>query len=85
MDFLHKCSATIDYQTKVLRFWLQNEIGYEWVGRGAIQKIHIISNLKSNKMLSKGLDLILRRLGLFNKIYVLVHSQFGVVSPKWYV
>uniref|UniRef100_UPI003393DB11 hypothetical protein n=1 Tax=Acinetobacter baumannii TaxID=470 RepID=UPI003393DB11 len=44
MDFIHKCYATIDYQTRVVRFPLPNEIGYKWAGRGLIKQSHIISN-----------------------------------------
>ena len=67
MDFIHKCYATIDYQTRVARFKLPNVIGYKWVGRGPIQQSHIFSNLKANKMLSKGLDIHLLRLVFFKK------------------
>ena len=64
MDFLHKCSSTIDYQTRVVRFQLPNEIGYKRAGRGSIQQCHII--------LSKGLDILLLSQVLFKKLYVLV-------------
>ena len=68
MDFLHNCYATIDYQTRVVRFQLPNEIGYKMAGRGPIQQSHIISNLKTDKMLSKGLDILLLRLVFFKKL-----------------
>ena len=68
MDFLHKCFATIDYKTRVVWFKLPSEIGYKWEGRGLIQQSHRVSNLKANKMLSKGLDIILLMLVFFKKI-----------------
>ena len=52
MDFLHKCYSNIDYQTRVVRFKLPNDIGYKWAGRGKIKQSHIVLNLKANKMLS---------------------------------
>ena len=62
------CYATIDYQTRVVRFQLQNEIGYKWAGRGSIQQSHTISDLKANKMLYNGLYILLLRLVLFKKL-----------------
>ena len=72
MDFLHKCYANIDHQTRVVRFQLPNEIGYKWTWRGPIQQSHIISNLKAKKMLSEGLDILLLMLVLFKKLNVLL-------------
>ena len=54
MDFLHKCYAIIDYRNKVVRFQFPNELELIWKGRGS-PKSQIVSNLKANKMLSKGL------------------------------
>ena len=68
MYFLHKCYATKDYQTMEVRFKFQNHIVYKLTGRGSIQQRHIISNLKANKMLSKGLDILLLMLILVKKL-----------------
>ena len=68
IDVLYKCYATIDYQTRLVNFQLPNEIRYKWVERVPIQQCHIISNLKANKMLSKGLDLLILRLVLYKKL-----------------
>ena len=54
MDFIHKCYATIHYKTRVVRFELPNKIKNKWGGCGPYKQSHIISNLMSNKMLSKG-------------------------------
>ena len=54
MDFLHKCYAIINYQTRVLRFQLPNEIWYKRARRGTIKDRQTISNIKANKMFYKG-------------------------------
>ena len=82
MDFVHKFKATIDYQIRVVRFQLPNEIGYKLAGRGSIQRRHIISNLKVNKMLSKLVDILLLGLVLFKKLNVLVQYSTWCCKSK---
>ena len=55
MDLLHKCYGTIDYRNRVVRFQFPNEFELRWKGCGSNPTIQIVSNLKANKMLSKGL------------------------------
>ena len=55
MDCLHKCYSTIDCRYRVMRFQFQNELELTWEGRGSNPTSQIVSNLKPNKMLSKGL------------------------------
>ena len=55
MDMLYKWYATIDYRNRVVRFQFPNELVLKWEGRGSNPRSKIVSNLKENKMLSKGL------------------------------
>ena len=54
MHWLHMCYATIDCRNVVVTFQFLNELELEWEGCGINPKCQIVSNLKANKMLSKG-------------------------------
>ena len=45
----------MDCRNRVLRFQFPNELEVRWKGRGLNQTSQIVSILKANKMLSKGL------------------------------
>ena len=55
MDFLHKCYATKDYQTVVVRFKFPNKLESKLEGRGSNPTRQVLYKRKANKMLSKGL------------------------------
>ena len=55
MTLLHKCYATIDYRKSVIRFEYQNKLELRWKERGSNPTTQVVSYLKANNMLSKGL------------------------------
>ena len=54
MDWLLESYATIDYQSRVVRFQIPNELEMKWEGRRSNPTSQIVSHLKANKILSKG-------------------------------
>ena len=55
MHWLFKCFTTIDYRNSVVRFQFRNELELELKGCDSNPITQKISNIKANKMLSKGL------------------------------
>ena len=55
MDCLHKYYATINYGNMVVRPQFPNELEFKWERCGSNPIRQVVSNLKANKMLSKGL------------------------------
>ena len=55
MDWLHSCYACLGCRSRVLRFCFPNEEELVWEGYKSSCPNHLISNLKANKMMSKGL------------------------------
>ena len=55
MDWNHKCYATIECRKMVVRFQFPNKLELEWEGRSSNPTGQIVSHLKDNKMLSKGI------------------------------
>ncbi|XP_069146091.1 uncharacterized protein [Solanum lycopersicum] len=87
MDWLQKCYATIDCRNRVVKFQFPNELELEWEGRGSNPKSQIISNLKANRMLSKGyLYRLVRVNDLENEVpsidYVSIVNEFQDVIPE---
>ena len=65
MDCLHSCYACMDCRNRLVRFYFHNDEELVWEGYNSIRPNHLISNLKANKMMSKGL---LCRLGSVNDL-----------------
>ena len=55
MDWLHSCYAFLDCRSGVVRFCFPNEEELVWEGYNSSRPNPLISNLKANKMMSKGL------------------------------
>ena len=55
MDWLHSCYAFLDCRSRVVRFYFPNEEELVWEGYNSSRPNPLISNLKANKMMSKGL------------------------------
>ncbi|XP_069152840.1 uncharacterized protein [Solanum lycopersicum] len=55
MDWLHSCYACTDFGSRVVRFRVPNEEGLVWEGYNSSRPNPVISNLKANKMMYKGL------------------------------
>ena len=55
MDWLQSCYACLDYRTRVVRFHFPNEQELVYEGYNSSHPNPLISNLKANKMMSKGL------------------------------
>ncbi|XP_069155812.1 uncharacterized protein [Solanum lycopersicum] len=55
MDWLHSHYACLDCRSKVVRFRFPNEEELVWEGYNPIRPNPLISNLKANKMMAKGL------------------------------
>ena len=55
MDRLHKYYAFMNCRSSVLRFHFPNEIEMVWEGYISSRSIPLISKLRANKMMSKGL------------------------------
>ena len=54
MDCLHACYASVDYRNRVVKFQFPNVPVLEWKSSLVVPKGHFISNLKANKLVSKG-------------------------------
>ena len=90
MDWLYECYATIDYRNRVVRFQFPNEFELRWKGCGSNPTIQIVSNLKANKMLSKGLgvdeNLSYEEISieiLDRKVKRLRNKDFSIVKVLW--
>ena len=55
MDWLHNCYACLDCRSRVVRFCFTNEEELVWEGYTSSRPSPLISNLKANKMMFKGL------------------------------
>ena len=55
MDWLHSCYACMDCRSRVARFCFPNEQELVWEGYNLIRPNLLISILKDNRMMSKGL------------------------------
>ena len=55
MDCLHSCYALMDCRSRVVRFHFPNEEDLVWEGYNLSRPNPLISRLKANKMMSKGL------------------------------
>ena len=55
MDWLHSCYDCFDCHSRVVRFRFPDEEELVWEGYNSILPNPLISNLKANKMMSKGL------------------------------
>ena len=55
MDWLHSCYACLNCHSRVVRFHFPNEEEVVWEGYSLSHLNPLISNLKSNKMMYKGL------------------------------
>ena len=55
MDWLHSCYACLDCHSRVVRFHFPNEEELLWERYSSSRPNPLISNLKANKMMSKGL------------------------------
>ena len=55
MDWLHKCFAFMDCRRRVVRFCFRYDEELVWVGYNSSRPSPLISNLKANKIMSKGL------------------------------
>ena len=55
MDWLHSCYACLDSHSRVVRFPFPNEEELLWERYSSSRTNPLISNLKANKMMSKGI------------------------------
>ena len=55
MDWLHSCYACMDCRSRVVRFSFPNEEDLVWEGYNSSRLNPLVSNIKANKMMSKGL------------------------------
>ena len=55
MECHHSCYACMDCHSRVVRFRFPNDVELVWDGYNSIHPNPLISNLKYNKMMSKGL------------------------------
>ena len=54
MDWIHKCYAFIDCRSRVVRFYFPNKLELVREEYDSSRSGPLISNLKANKMISKG-------------------------------
>ena len=55
MEWLHSCYACLDSHSRVVRFPFPNEEELLWERYSSSRTNPLISNLKANKMMSKGI------------------------------
>ena len=55
MYWLHSCCACMDCHSRVVTFRFPNEVEMVWEGYNSSHPNPLISNLKANKVMSKGL------------------------------
>ena len=55
MDWLHSCYAYVECHSRIVKFNFPNEVELFWEGYNLSHPNPLISNLKSNKMMSKEL------------------------------
>ena len=55
MEWIHNCYARMDCRSRVVRFRFPNEEDLVWEGYNLSHPNPLISDLKSNKIISKGL------------------------------
>ena len=55
MDWLHNCYTFLNFRSRVVRFHFSNEEEIVWEGYNSNRPNPLISNLKANKIMSKGL------------------------------
>ena len=90
MGWLHNWYATIDYRNMVGRLQLPNKLEFKCEGCGSNQIIQIVSNLKVNKMLFKGLgayeNFLTKRFPLkfyYRQVKLLRNKEVDNVKVLW--
>lgn len=90
MNCLHEFYATIDYRNMVGRLQLPNKLEFKCEGCGSNQIIQIVSNLKVNKMLFKGLgayeNFLTKRFPLkfyYRQVKLLRNKEVSIINMLW--